>query len=265
MRNLSGIDILGIEFGTTVQSQAKVLLDRFLIRVFEVYRRDWCCFATMPEVLSKLYPYLDGIDKEPSDPWARQLVRLQGGVFVLKDTFFQMFLYRCCDFSKQPPDLSTDLVSLSREFDWSRCFLALQLLPIDSSVTLLRRNKNDKAFRESVESSTGKPKVDALKAAVYAYAEAELDTMAGRLERKQVTQKDFDDAKKKLEGIMSSLPKQDWCTVIIFSRQVIAHATSFDFHFCSKLGGALIQDFGTRERAQQFLNTCKLVAQQMLS
>jgi hypothetical protein len=84
-----------------MQSQARTLLDRFLTRVFQVYRRDWCCFAMMPEVLSKLYPYLEGTDKQPSDPWARPLVSLQGGVLVLKDTFFQMFCIAVVIFPKR--------------------------------------------------------------------------------------------------------------------------------------------------------------------
>jgi hypothetical protein len=110
-------------------------------------------------------------------------------------------------------------MSLSREFDWSHRFLALQLLLIDSSLTLLRQNKKDKEFRECVEQTHGeKPKIDALKAAVQAHAEAELD--------KQVKEKDLDEAKKKLEETLSSLPRQDWCTVSIFSRQVIAHGST---------------------------------------
>ena len=185
---------------------------------------------------------------------------------MLKDTFFQMFLYRCCDFSKEPPELSAKLESFG-SVDWSRCFLALQLLPIDSSLTLLRRNKKEKEFCAQVETAhQGQPKMDAVKAAVKEHAEAEIEAMGRRLERKQVTQKDFDEAKRKCDGTISSLPRQDWCTVFILSRQVIAHdSTRFDFHFCAKLGEGLITDFGTQNKAQEFLDTCKGAAQQMLS
>ncbi len=101
----------------TQSLDAARLLEHFIIKVFEIYRRDWCCFSAMPDVLAKLAPYLQGCDTCPVNPWAAKLVKEEAGVFVHKDTYFWMFLFRCCDFSGLPPTLSSDLRSVSRNFE----------------------------------------------------------------------------------------------------------------------------------------------------
>lgn len=262
------------DFGSNVKAQAGTLLEQFIAKVFEIYRRDWCCFSTMSDVLPKLYPYLEGSVNRPADPWARKLLTEEAGVLVLKDKYFQMFLYRCCNFATTPPTLSADLKSVSRDFDWSNCFLSLQLLPIDACYTLLRRQTLEKKFCSEVEEKFGATVVvEGLRDAIRAHAEAEIAAMEKRFapDANNVASdvskraKILEESKKKMNGTIHSVGRQTWGTLITLARQVLAHdSTGFNFHFASLMGQKLIQDFGSRERAQTFFDVCKSVAREML-
>jgi hypothetical protein len=235
----------------------------------------------MPKVLSVLVPYLQGSAKTPPVIWLEPLLTMEANVYITKDKFFQLFVFKCCDLSNDPPTLKSIAQSST---NWANCFLLLPLLPTVEQVELLEKRSLLKHvgrdFAANVGTKLGKTarfKLDAVQDYLRNHYQAQIDELEREIQAsegkandrgvsspKQKTKPSF--SVRQLGGLKHKLasvgPAEMW-GLLIQSRQHFAHTEDVDFAKVCKLADCFIQDLGSRVEVRAFLDACASVLTDM--